>query len=58
MQEKLALDYKSHMTNLIFREKDAIKIKANDFINVFTDLILDLGKKMDKELMKTSEVKM
>jgi len=47
------LDFDTHYKELIFGEKDKQKIKANNFLNLFVDLIID---NLD-EYQKTTERK-
>jgi len=41
MSRKIELNYEKYYNDLIFAEKDPKKKHANDFINLFVDLIIE-----------------
>ncbi|EGQ23794.1 dephospho-CoA kinase [Sporosarcina newyorkensis 2681] len=53
MQNNYIFDFDTHYKELIFGEKDKQKIKANNFLHLFVDLIID---NLD-EYQKTTERK-
>ena len=55
MKKNIQLDYNQHYKTVLATKEDLKKIKANDFLHYFSDLIIKYSNQMEDKMKSRSE---